>query len=320
MANCFSQVHTYLNRMAIPFFHIRTLVRLLLCTATAFAVFAPCSPSLAVAADMVIVRSADIKPYKDAIRGFRDACDCAVREVVLRNGESVKTILSDRSSAVVAVGTAAFNKVRSHPAQQIVYIMVMPSEVPSALERNISGVGMDPSPAAYLAAMNEIVPRAKRVGLLYDPKQTGPFVREAQLAAKTAGMELVVRPVEDLADMPSALERLRGKTDIIWMLPDPTVFTPETVELLLRFSFEHNVPVISFSRKYVAMGAVASLDVDPYDMGAQAAGIASRLSAGGIGPIREPARMTRLFINAHVVKKMGLTIREETLKKAVIID
>ena len=306
--------------MAIPFFPIRTLVRLLLCTATAFAAFAPGSSSFAVAADMVIVRSADLKPYKDASRGFRDACGCDVRETVLRDGESAKTILSDRSALVVAVGTAAFNKVRSHPGQQIVYLMVMPSEVPSALEQNISGVGMDPSPAAYFAAMNETVPRAKRVGLLYDPKQTGPFVREAQHAAKTAGMELVVRPVEDLAGMPSALDSLRGKADIIWMLPDPTVVTPETVELLLRFSFEHTVPVISFSRKYVEMGAVASLDVDPYDMGAQAAGIASRLSAGAAGPIREPARVTRLVINMHVAKKMGLFIREETLTKAVIID
>jgi putative ABC transport system substrate-binding protein len=307
--------------MAILFPHIRTLVRLLLCTATVFAFYAPGSPSSAAAADMVVIRSADLKPYKAAIRGFRDACGCDVREAALQDGERVKTILSNGPAVVVAVGTAAFMKVRSHPDKRIVYLMVMPSEVPSALEQSISGVGMDPSPSAYLAAMNETVPLAKRVGLLYDPKLTGPFVREAQLAAKTAGMELVVRPVEGLAAMPSALDSLRGKADIIWMLPDPTVVTPDTVELLLRFSFEQNVPVISFSRKYVEMGAMASLDVDPYDMGAQAAGIAGRLSAGGmVGPIREPARVTKLFINAHVVKKMGLSIREKTLKKAVIID
>lgn len=303
--------------MTIPFFHIRTLVRLMLCTAT---VFAAGSPVSAAAADMVVIRSADIKPYKDAIRGFRDACGCDVREAAVRDGENVKNILSGHPSVVVAVGTEAFQKARLHSEKQIVFIMVMPSEVPSAQEKNISGVGMDPSPAAYFAVMNETVPRAKRIGLLYDPKQTGSFVREAQLAAQGAGMELVVRPVEDLGNVPSALESLRGKADIIWMLPDQTVVTPETAELLLRFSFEHNMPLFSFSRKYVEMGAMASLVVDPYDMGAQAAGIAGRLSAAGTGPIREPARMTKLIINAHVVKKMGLTIREETLKKAVIID
>ena len=56
---------------------------------------------------------------------------------------------------------------------------------------------------------------------------------------------------------------MQGKIDILWMLPDATVVTDETVELLLRFSFQHDVPMFSFSKKYVEVGAVASLDVDP---------------------------------------------------------
>jgi putative ABC transport system substrate-binding protein len=68
------------------------------------------------------------------------------------------------------------------------------------------------------------------------------------------------------------------------------------------------VPVFSFSRKYVDMGAVASLDVDPYDMGTQAAGIASRLIGHTAEPLRVYARKHELSINEIVAAKMGIAI------------
>ena len=62
---------------------------------------------------------------------------------------------------------------------------------------------------------------------------------------------------------------MKGKIDIFWMLPDAEVITPETVDSILLFSFQNNVPVFSFSSKYVKMGALASLSVDPFALGAQ---------------------------------------------------
>jgi putative ABC transport system substrate-binding protein len=99
------------------------------------------------------------------------------------------------------------------------------------------------------------------------------------------------------------------------MLPDATVVTGDTVELLLRFSFQHAVPIFSFSKKYVEMGAVASLDVDPYDMGVQAAEILSKVAAHHSDAIRVYARKSHLTVNKNVAAKMGLPIRDEVLKK-----
>ena len=69
--------------------------------------------------------------------------------------------------------------------------------------------------------------------------------------------------------MPAVIESMKGKIDIFWMLPDTDVITSETVDAILLFSFQNNVPVFSFSNKYVKMGALASLSVDPVALGAQ---------------------------------------------------
>jgi putative ABC transport system substrate-binding protein len=77
------------------------------------------------------------------------------------------------------------------------------------------------------------------------------------------GFEIITREVTRPYEVSGAIENLRGKIDVFWMLPDPIVITPETFNSILLFSFQNKVPVFSFSNKYVKMGALASLSADP---------------------------------------------------------
>jgi putative ABC transport system substrate-binding protein len=267
------------------------------------------------ACDALVVKSADLKPYRDALRGFEDASACEVRVVQAENGDLPEQLRHGPPDVVVAIGTTAFRKVKALKDLPIVYLMVVSSEVDRALAPNISGVSMDIAPAASLETIKEVFPTAKRVGLLYDPRHTQTFADESMRAARTAGIELTARQVYEPSAIMAALGEMQGRMDVLWMLPDPTVAAEETVDYLLRFSIQHSLPIFTFSRKYVEMGAIASLDMDPYDMGVQAGGIADRVAAGS-GALRAYARTARLSINAKAAKKMGLKIRDEVLKKA----
>jgi putative ABC transport system substrate-binding protein len=162
--------------------------------------------------------------------------------------------------------------------------MVMPSEIAGPLRPNISGVSMDSDPVESIAAMREVFPKAKRIGVVYDPRYTAAFVAEATQAAAAAGVELVVKQAHDQRDIPRLVNEMRNRIDILWMLPDPTVITPAMVEYLFQFSFQYNVPIFSFADKYVEMGAVAALVVDPHALGVQAGEIVKTLSSGPEGP------------------------------------
>jgi putative ABC transport system substrate-binding protein len=269
---------------------------------------------------IVVVKSADLKPYQDVLRGLKDGCGCDVQEAKLRSEEDTERILDSHPGAIVAIGTAAFRKVEAIGDIPIIYTMVIPSEITPPLRPNISGVSMDISPNVYLSWMKALFPKAKKIGLIYDPRNTAAFVGDAKKAAATAGVELVTKQVSDASQIPAVLQGMQQNIDVFWMIPDPTVVTKEMVDYLLRFSFQNRVPIFTFSKKYVEQGAVASLDIDPYDMGEQAASIVNRVLAGQSAGSRVYARKSKLTINMKMAAKLGLTIREETISKVDKIE
>ena len=269
---------------------------------------------------IIVVKSADLKPYQDVLRGLQDDCNCDVQEVKLREEEDREHILNAHPDAVVAIGTAAFKKIRTITDLPVIYAMVIPSEVAPPLGPNISGVSMDISPETYLSTMTALFPRAKRIGLIYNPRNTAAFVEDAVRAARSLQVELVTKQLRDPSQILGALSEMQSKIDVLWMVPDPTVVAAEIVEYMLRFSFQNNVPIFTFSKKYVEMGAVASLDIDPYDMGVQAASIVNRISAGRTTGPSVYARKSHLTVNKKMAAKLGLAIKNEVLTGADKVD
>jgi putative ABC transport system substrate-binding protein len=300
--------------------HIRPHILVLLFALGVLSAFTAIFPFPAHAFNVIVVKSAELKPYQDAVRGFKDSCKCDVQDLNPNEYVEGDDILQKSPAAVVAIGTSGFKKVRAIRDLPVVYTMVMPAEVALSLRPNISGVSMDISPETYVATMKKVFPGAKRVGLLYDPRHTEAFVEEAVKAARAAGFELVDKQVRDPREIPGLLDKMQGAIDVLWMVPDATIATAETVDYLLHFSFQHSVPIFSFSRKYVEMGAVAALEVDPYDMGAQAGEIVKKLAEGGTGAIRVWARASHLTINRKVAAKMGLKIKGEIAKKVENVE
>lgn len=283
--------------------------------------FSICNATSADAFEVVAVKSSELKPYNDALDGFRKACNCTVIEIAEVEGQSLlKQISRISPDAILAIGTDAFKKVKSIKDLPVIYTMVIPSEVDISLQKNISGVSMDISPETCLNTMIEIFPKAKRIGLIYNPQHTGSFVKKAIESAHDRGINIVSKIARNLGDIPDLIEEMKDKIDIFWMLPDSTVVTPETFNYMLLFSFQNSVPVFTFSRKYVEMGALAALNIDPFDMGVQAGEIAMMLLEGHKDTIRVYARKKVLIINKKIAKKLGITINNEILRRAEVIE
>ena len=277
-------------------------------------------PFLAEAFDVLIVKDADIKPYRDAIEGFKSACGCEVREMDLSDIGALERAVKARPDAVIAVGTESFRKVSRLKTIPIIYTMVIPSETAALSADNLSGVSMEIAPESYLSAIAELFPTVKRVGVLFDPSTTGAFVQNALDAARDKGITLVLKTVRDPRNMPARIDELKDKIDLLWMLPDATISNPDSIEYVMLFSFQHNLPVFSFSKKTVALGAVAALNVNPYDMGAQAGAITRRLLQGEKGPVRAYAQGPRMLVNQKVAVKIGVKLNERIFKHAETVE
>ena len=161
--------------------------------------------------------------------------------------------------------------------------------------------------------MTALFTKAKRIGIIYDPRNTAEFVGNASKAASATRLELVTKQVDDPSQIPAVVQEMQQKIDILWLIPDPTVVTNEIIDYLFRFSFQNNIPIFTFSKKYVEMGAVASLDIDPYDMGEQVASIVNKVLAGRPAGSTVYARKSHLTINKKMATKLGITISEGLL-------
>src|SRR5512138_3636785 len=86
-------------------------------------------------------------------------------------------------------------------------------------------------PRRVLETLREMAPRAQRIGLVYDPAQTGPLVEEAQRAARALGLEVVAQPARSVGEAVRAYYRFERElqVDALWLLPDGTTTVQETV-------------------------------------------------------------------------------------------
>jgi len=281
-------------------------------------------PSFVSAADVVSIQSINIKPYNEVLKGFKDTCNCSVDQLViskLQMSAVQSKITKAAPNLILTIGMDAYNKIKAFNHHPTIYSMILDPAKIVAEDSKSTGVSMSISPDSQLQAIKNVLPQIKKIGLLYHPAGTGEFVLKAKRAADANGITLVAKEVYDSREVPDLLRSINNKIDAFWMIPDMTVVTPETIQFILLYSFQNNIPVITFSDKYVEMGALMSLEIDPYDIGKQAGEMARKfLSGTDMNQIaRTDARNSKLTLNMITAEKLARTIKSEIQKEAKII-
>ncbi|GFO64774.1 ABC transporter substrate-binding protein [Geomonas paludis] len=269
-------------------------------------VLASAAPALA--SDLLILQSNRSPIYSEALRGFRAAARTGEQPLVLSDYAEVdvqRLVREERPRLVVALGDKALSacrKIREVPVVSMLALALSQKSQPD----HVGGVTMVAPPERYLELFGQL--GVKRVGVLYDPKLSGPYVKRAGADAADYGITLNTEPVRNSRDLQGKLEKLKGEVDLLWLLPDSTVVTTVNMEALLLFSMTEGIPAVTFTSQYLKNGAAASLDIDPHDIGVQAGELALSLLRNGVYhkvPVLDP-RKARLQVNESVLRKLRL--------------
>lgn len=274
--------------------------------------------------EILVVQSVRIPPYEDALNGFLSVSSQGIKRLVLselKTPNLAKDIKKSRPLLILAIGRDALLSVKEIKAIPIVYLMVLDHQSILSGEENIRGVNMNISQERQLHIISKALPDIKKLGLVYDPAKTGHIVERTQKVAAKMGINIIANEVHRHRDVPASIKDMKGKVDSLWMIPDTTVITPETVEFLLLFSIENKIPILTFSEKYVELGALISISVNPFDMGSRAGEMANiMLSEKQYGDKMETyVREETISINLKIARKLGIFINEEILTRARII-
>lgn len=274
---------------------------------------------------VLAVLSIPIAPYEQAIKGFEQVYGSEIKRLFISESKEKdvqKTIREIRPDMVLAVGRDALLIAGQIKTIPVVYCMVLNPRSILSGEKNISGVSMNLPPEKQLSELLKVLPAAHNIGLLYDPDQTGNFVQGVRDAAAKMDVNLMATAVHRSRDVPLLLNTMKGKAGVFWMLPDITVITPETVESILLFSLENNIPILTFSEQYLELGAMLSIGIDPFDIGCQAGEIAQKIFSGSaVKDVQHvDARKALISINLKIAKKIGMTIDKEVIRNIRVIQ
>lgn len=281
--------------------------------------------SAAKAGDGILsVQSIDIAPYQEAIKGFRSACAVDITRFVISEMKE-KDILSEirkkNPSIILSIGMDALEKIRDIDDIPVIYLMVPNPKSITQKNTNLTGVRMNIPQEEQVSTFLKALPSSKTIGLLYNQERTGYLAQRAIEACKKAGVSLVAKEIRASRDAPPEIRKMEGQIDAFWMMPDVTVITPESIEYLFLFSMKNRVPILTFSDVYLESGALISIGVDSFDMGAQAGEMAKKILSGipvtEIPP--EDARKEVIAINLKVSDKMGITVDRALFPDAVFL-
>jgi putative ABC transport system substrate-binding protein len=276
------------------------------------------SAARAASADVLILEAATAQPYQEARESLERALPEALRVQRFaltpeRPQFDAKRVRSLSPRVLVPLGSQATAWALAHTRETpIVFLMVLhpvQSGFAKSFDRpggRVTGAALDIPVGVQLRTLRDLL-GARKVGVLFDPAETGTVIQAAERAARRAGMELVSVPVLQPSEMESALSTLQDKVEALWSVPDRTVLGRGAAEQLLLFTLEHKLPLMGVSEQYVRAGALLGMAASYAENGRQAADRVQRVLNGeppGSIPVARPEAVEVVF-NPHVADRLN---------------
>lgn len=263
-------------------------------------------------ADVLVVLSADTKPYEQASERSIDTLRSGgwnAERVML--SELNQEMLRTRTDPVIAIGgTAAAQLAQLLPAETELYYCMTPRPDRIGLtERgNTSGVSTDPDFKRQIEILERSGIRINRIGMLYKgSSESSRSLRDQLVAHVPASWDVRAIDLDVAGSGAKGIDKLfDGEIDVVWTAADPSVYDASLVKSLLLRSIRDRVPMFGFSHALVRAGAPFGVGFEP---GSQGERVASMLLGREIG-LHEPSD-TILAINNTATERIKLKLSRD---------
>ena len=275
----------------------------------------------------VIIKSQNLSAYNEVIEGFESECDknnISVGSIYDLKGKmkpglsTVQKIGKEEPDIILTIGvlatTIAKEEIKDIP---IIFCMVINHERFKLAGQNITGISTEITAAKQMEGFRMLLEPLHNIGVIYDSSKTSNIIERAEKEMASVGVGLIKYEIRSPKMISEALDSLISKIDALWVLPDSTVVTKESFELIKNTTLNNNIPLLCTSDAFVKAGALAAVYSDYKDTGRQAAYMAAKLisapQAGSSG-IVSPDKY-KLAVNSKTAELLGLSIETESIMK-----
>jgi putative ABC transport system substrate-binding protein len=273
------------------------------------------------AMDIAILQSSDIAAYREAIAGLKATGPIgatyteydAQGDLELGKKLARKLRASD-ASLVVAVGLKAALAAKVEIVDvPVVYMMVLDPLKHQLTAANMTGTLLEVPLDRQMKIMRMFLPNLHRIGTLYDPAKTSSRMKDAVQQATISDFQLTGIPIESDKDVPQQLRALLANVEALWLMPDSTVLTNESVQFILESALARQIPVIGFSPEFTRLGALLSMSVNYGEIGRETGLLVKRILNGEKRLPHNPMPIERfkITLNLKTAKFLGMTFPKE---------
>ena len=235
--------------------------------------------------------------------GEQSACQTIAEKLVNDKDDLIFAIATPAAQAVAGV-TDSIPILVSAVTDPAASGLVESNEHPGG---NVSGTSDLTPVKEQIDLMQQIVPDAKKVGLLYCSAEANSVLQidMAKEALDTAGIEYEDYTVSNSNEIPTVVESMVGNVDCVYTPTDNMIAAGmATVAMVAN---ENKLPVICGEKGMVDAGGLATYGIDYYQLGYMTGEQAVKI-------LTEGADISEMPIGYLDASKCELTVNEETAK------
>src|SRR3989339_583153 len=270
---------------------------------------------------VTIIKNKDISYYNELIDGFKSALseyniNPAYSEMTLGDDESVSLVKSKKPHLMFVLGLSTLLRVSDavHDVP-IVYSAAFAEGDDVVKGPNVTGANFYVSIAEQCRKLRQIVPKIKRIGVIFNPDSNGKTMLIAQQKLLGLGFTLVSFPARN----PTEITKLENmQVDALWLFPDPVIAQQSIITQLIFSEILTRKPIIGMSKSSVKAGAFFALTCDYKSVGTQAGEMAAKVLQGkdiSAIDVSNP-REFKLFLNKSIAEKIRIPISQQILSEA----
>ncbi len=285
-----------------------------------------------------VLKSQNIEPYNIALKGFTDVLrekgyierkNLAISYYNLgqeaEGVELIEKVKNEQPDLILTIGTKATREIKKEiKTIPVVFSMVLfpvENDLIASIQcsgNNLTGASMDISPEVWFEFLKETLPQAKKIGVVYNPNNTGDVIRRAMDAADKMKLDLIKVAITSSKELPDAIKKIIYRVNVLWVIADNTVIGGKALDYILPVAFKSGVPIMGQGDYIAESGGLFSLNCDYNDVGRQSGEVTCEI-LNGIRPEDLPISVPKeihLTINVKVAENLGLNISPSILKKA----
>ena len=226
-----------------------------------------------------------------------------------RIGAVMEKVRKSGSDQLVAIGLLAARAGHEYSESPIVFCQVFNHQDDNLLASGSRGVALVPPFSMQLEAWQTLSPQLRRIGVITGPGHE-ELIREATVAARTAGIELVSRVVKSDKETLYVFKRLVPEIEGLWLLPDNRILSPNVLRELMQYSRKHNQQIVAFNPALLEWGAVMSVTATDTDVARQVLGLIDEPAPRGDAKTGTLTPLTEMHveINEALARRLGLDV------------